>query len=339
MKMAGDMESILFKGDDSSSGESDTEPQTSSVPQPNTSVVNNNNRPVQSTGQVPRPDSSTGPMSQSEMAQRLKSMYSPASKAASGPSSAVQPGLPSMQAVSAQPNMTMTTQQIPQHRPQQQVPQQPQKVPVGLTSYRPSSAGESAQLQQQQQQQRSGIQHPLQRGGNQPQQLQQRPGGGITHPQQINPLVSSAQHPSDQQTRPRMHQMQAPSIPHRPSNRLPHQQQSVRQGQPQGTIAPIRNPPSSLPTQSVQQISMPRSNNYNTNVSQQQHQQSQQANTMDRGVMEKKQKERFLVFTRVLMVRQSGLMLQPKKYDCRSGLTSLYFIFTEIFGNQRSSIA
>lgn len=296
------MESILFKGDDSSSGESDTEAPTSAVPQPKPAVTNS--RPVTSAGLVPRTDVSTGPMSQSEMAQRLKSMYSPASKAVGGPSNAGQTGAPPQPSVSALPNVAVpaTTQQIPQHRPQQQVQQQ-QKVPNSLPNYRPTSAGESAQ-QQQQQQQRGNIQQQIQRSGSQPQQLQQRPGGGITH-QQIAPLASNVQHPSEQQTRPRMHQMQAPSIPHRPTNRLPHQQQSVRhvqQGQPQGNVPPIRNPPPSAPSQSVQQISVQRSSNYPTNVSQQQ-QQAQQANTIDRGVMEKKQKERFLVFTRVLMVR------------------------------------
>ena len=306
--MAGDMESILFKGDDSSSGESDTEPsQTNTGSQPK--LPENNSRSVASTGPVPRTDVATGPMSQSEMAQRLKSMYSPASKASGGASTTgvVQTVVPSQQSASSQQALTapVTAQQVQQHRSQQQVQLQ-QKVPNTVANYRSNSAGESAQLQQQQQQ-RGSVQLQNQRSGNQPQLLQQRPSGGITHQQQITPLASNVQHLSEQQqSRPRMHQMQAPTIPHRPSNRLPHQQQSVRhvqQGQPQGNVPPIRNPVPSAPTQSVLQMPAPRSNSYSTTASQQQQQQQQQANTVDRVVMEKKQKERFLVFTRVLMVR------------------------------------
>jgi hypothetical protein len=251
-------------------------------------------------------------MSQSEMAQRLKSMYSPASKAAGGTSSTgiVQAVVPTPQAVATQQTLPVpaTTQHIQHHRPQQQVQQQ-QKAPNAVASYRPTSAGESAQ----QQQQRANVQQVSQRIGSQPQHIQQRSGGGISHQQQVAPLTSSVQNPSEQQqSRPRVHQMQAPSIPHRPSNRLPQQQQSVRnvqQGQPQGSIPPIRNPPPSAPTQSLQQSLAPRSNSYGTNVSQQQ-QQAQLAKNMDRGMMEKKQKERFLIFTKVLMVRIKHLMLQ-----------------------------
>jgi hypothetical protein len=293
--MAGDMESILFKGDDSSSGESDTEPQTSST-QPKSSVTTS--RHVPNTGVPPRADVATGPMSQSEMAQRLKSMYSPASKAGTSSTGTAQSAVPSQQATSQQ-NLAapVLTQQVPQHRPPQQ-----QNVQNTASNYRPNSAGESAQLQQQQ---RGSIQQPNQRSGIQP-LLQQRPGGGVPHQQQIAPLVSNVQHPSEQQqSRPRMHPMQAPSIPHRPSNRLPHQQQSVRhvqQSQPQGNVPPIRNPTPSAPAQSVIQMPAPRSNSYGTAVTQQQ-QQVPPASTVDRVVMEKKQKERFLVFTRVLMVR------------------------------------
>lgn len=288
------MESILFKGDDSSSGESDTEPQTSTgSTQPKSSGTTS--RHVPNTGVPPRADVSTGPMSQSEMAQRLKSMYSPASKAGTSSTGTAQSAVPSHQATSVQQNLAapVLTQQVPQHRPPQQ-----QNVQNTASNYRPNSAGESAQLQQ-----RGSIQQPNQRSGIQP-LLQQRPGGGVPHQQQIAPLVSNVQHPSEQQqSRPRMHQMQAPSIPHRPSNRLPHQQQSVRhaqQSQPQGNVPPIRNPTPSAPAQSVTQMPAPRSNSYSTAVAQQQ-QQVPQASTVDRVVMEKKQKERFLVFTRVLM--------------------------------------
>ena len=309
------MESILFKGDDSSSGESDSEPQTTT----GTGI----SRPATSTGLAPRGDVSTtgSSMSQSEISQRLKSMYSPASKAVGGTSTgstgigSVLAAAPSQQAVSSLQTVTTPaiTQQLPQHRPQQQVQQQ-QKAPNATASYRPAAANEPIPHQQQQQQR--GIQHQNQRNGNQPQLVQQRSGGGITHQQQVAPLSGSVQHPAEQQSRPRMNQMQAPSIPHRPSNRLPHQQQQnlqrhVQQGQPQGNLPLIRNPPPSAPTQSQQQGSAPRSSNYIANVSQQQQQQAQLSKNMDRavmdrGVMEKKQKERFLIFTKVLMVRING---------------------------------
>ena len=294
------MESILFKGDDSSSGESDSEPQTSTSgtnTQPKSSGTNS--RQVPNNGVVPRADVSTGPMSQSEMAQRLKSMYSPASKAGTPSASTVQPMVSSQQPASVQHNIAtpVLTQQIPQHRPPQHV--QHQLMPNTAVTFRSNSDGESTQLQQQ----RGSIPQQNQLSGVQPPQLQQRSGGGISHQQQVAPLVSNIQHPSDQQqSRPRVHQMQAPSIPHRPSNRLA--QQNVRhsqQGQLQGNVPPIRNPTPSATAQSVLQMPAPRSNSYGTTVSQQQ--QIQPASTENRDVMEKKQKERFLVFTRVLMVR------------------------------------
>jgi hypothetical protein len=263
------MESILFTGDDSD--ESDTEPQP--VTQPSESRQSS-----EGPGAVTKV--STGSMSQSEMAQRLKRMYSPASKAGSG--SAVQAVVTSPKAVSTQPVPSVPSISQPTHRLQQQI-QQPQKAPSAVASYRPStSAGESAQHQQ-----RGAITQQSQRSNNQQQQLQRRPGSGIPH-QQTTPNSGSMPHPSE---RPVIHQMQAPSIPHRPSVRHnPH-------GQPQSIT-------SSTPTHAVQQITTPRlSSHSTTSTSSQQQQQSQQISTMDRSVMEKKQKERFLVFTRVLMVR------------------------------------
>jgi hypothetical protein len=298
--MAGDMESLLLKGDDSSSGESDSEQHQISAP-----MIANVNRAAVASGPTTLAGVPTGSMSQSEMAQRLKSMYSPASKSSGGSSQSVVP-LPTN--VPPQPSLTtpVSAQQALQHQSQQHAPQQ-QNASAAVATYRPSSTNELAP--QQQQQQRSVLHQQPQRGEihvrQQQQQLKQRPVVGIPPQAQSAPVGSSSSLPPEQQhSRSVMHQMQAPTIPHRPVNRIPHQQQNARHiphAQTQAVNAQsIRTQTSVAPSQSVQQNVAPRSGGYSAIPQQQQ--QVPQVNTLDRAVMEKKQKERFLVFTRVLMV-------------------------------------
>jgi hypothetical protein len=296
------MESLLLGGDDSSSGESDTE--QNGVAAPTTSV----SRPA-TVGNTAVAASSGGSMSQSEMAQRLKSMYSPASKVTNGavPQAAA---VTSPQVVAAQPHGTvpLMSQQQSQHQTQQG--EQPLLNPSSATNYRPTSSSGSAPQQQQRgvihQQHHQRSSHPHQ------QQIHRRPSGGMPPQQQSAPVSSIVTHPSEpQHQRPLTKQMQppAPSMQQRPtSTRLPHQQQSGRHiphNQTQTMNAPPnRSLGSNVPGQPVQQVTAPRSSGYGTSGGVQiLPQQIQQTSAQDRAVMEKKHKERFLVFTRVLMVR------------------------------------
>jgi hypothetical protein len=333
--MAGDMESLLLKGDDSSSGESDSEQQQTAP-----SAALNANLPVAGVPST-RTSAPTGSMSQSEMAQRLKSMYSPASKATSGAVSQSVAPLP--KPVTTQPSLTMPikAQQTTQHHPQQQTQMQ-QNSSNAATNYRASSTSDVTSQQVLQQQQRGVIhqqsQIPVRQ---QQQQLKQRPAGGISLQQQAVHVSNSTSLPTDQQhSRPIMHQMQAPSIPHRPTGRLPHQQQNARHvphGQTQLINAqPIRTQAPVAPSQLLQQNVASRSSGYSSVAPQQQ--QVQQLSSLDRAVMEKKQKERFLVFTRVLMVRVVTYFCFEDQSFAIADFSN-NGVFLEIFGAERSSLA
>jgi hypothetical protein len=290
--MAGDkMEDLLLGGDDSSSGESDTEP-TRGPPVPNA--------PAAVPPVVTAPSSA---MSQSEMAQRLKSLYSPASKAGAAASPMAAPAVP------------------PAQKPPQPLPTQQQHL-MNNTSRPPSSSSSSVAQQQQmrgmmhpqqmaqQQRNSSGLSHPQQ-------QLQQRTGsGGMSLQQQSVPNMAT--HPSSEQQRSSSHSMQSSSVSsipqqqHRPTSRLPHQQRPPQHSMPQAAnnnaIPPQSRP---QPTGPTQQMTAPQrsSNLYGSTTSGGSSakqpmplQQQIPTSAMDRAVLEKKQKERFLVFTRVLMV-------------------------------------
>lgn len=295
--MADNMESFLLGNDDSSSGESDSEVAVGSNSAANKAAP----APAPPQKQQQRPTSSSSNnsnMSQSEISQRLKSLYSPAAK---------QPGQQQPKPQSQPPPQHQQQRPPPQHQQQQPHPSQQQQRPPPSShpshapstqqqQYRPPSSSSSMQGHPSQQQHPMSQQHRSSSSGMQRSTSASRSSGppppssrGVhpghhAPPQPPHPGAGLSRQPS------RMPPVADDPYAPTPVNKL------MQKPSPYGPTAaptvsqhhcPPQQPPSSARSIASSSHQSSASRQYNSST----------ANEAEI----KKNKEKFLIFTRVLL--------------------------------------